>query len=292
MSVREHVVPLRALPELTPWLEQEALKRQLLAKGEAAFVELAAPTLKRSILTVRAQRGDGGERTMLKQLLRRGFTHDEIARAFAIAWRDDADYLQLPRHPLTESALLRYGIPLLVLGALLVAAALATFGTHPRWLGPFIYLAPLLMLAVAPVLWLLVRAWQWALRRADRAWVSHATPEFVDLTAPKQAGQAAVPAHYDVGPEPPSPEPVRLRDTLLPIDYGSDLTMADQPQTLTIDGAEYPVDALSDQAKQQLANLQVCDQEIQRLQQQLGIAQTARASYARALQDALPKAEH
>jgi hypothetical protein len=35
--------------------------------------------------------------------------------------------------------------------------------------------------------------------------------------------------------------------------------------------------------------LQVCDQEIQRLQVQLAIAQTARLAYAKALGEALPK---
>ncbi|MEA3644340.1 MAG: DUF6447 family protein [Lamprobacter sp.] len=64
--------------------------------------------------------------------------------------------------------------------------------------------------------------------------------------------------------------------------------MADQ--TLTIDGTEYNPADLTDAAKQQLANLRVCDQEIQRLQQQLGIAQTARAAYANALKAELPKA--
>lgn len=65
--------------------------------------------------------------------------------------------------------------------------------------------------------------------------------------------------------------------------------MTEQTQTLTIDGIEYSLADLSDAAKQQLANLRVCDQEIQRLQQKLAIAQTARASYANALKVELPK---
>jgi hypothetical protein len=64
--------------------------------------------------------------------------------------------------------------------------------------------------------------------------------------------------------------------------------MTEQPRTLTIDGTEYRIADLSDAAKQQLANLQLCDQEIQRLQHQLGIAQTARAAYANALKAELP----
>ena len=62
-------------------------------------------------------------------------------------------------------------------------------------------------------------------------------------------------------------------------------------QTLTIDGTEYNLAELSDNARSQIANLRVTDQEIQRLNQQLAIAQTARAAYARALEAELPKRE-
>ncbi|MFN2362445.1 MAG: DUF6447 family protein [Marinobacter sp.] len=63
------------------------------------------------------------------------------------------------------------------------------------------------------------------------------------------------------------------------------------PATITIDGQQYDVNSLSDNAKSQIANLRVTDQEIQRLNQQLAIAQTARAAYARALEAELPKTE-
>jgi hypothetical protein len=58
---------------------------------------------------------------------------------------------------------------------------------------------------------------------------------------------------------------------------------------IKIDNKDYDTDKLSDEAKTQLTNIQVCDQEIQRLQVQLAIAQTARMAYARALGEALPK---
>jgi hypothetical protein len=58
---------------------------------------------------------------------------------------------------------------------------------------------------------------------------------------------------------------------------------------LTIDGVDYKIDDLSDEMKQQLTNLRVTDQEIQRLKVQLAIAQTARNTYAKALQEKLPK---
>jgi hypothetical protein len=59
-----------------------------------------------------------------------------------------------------------------------------------------------------------------------------------------------------------------------------------------IDGKDYDTDTLSDSAKAQLTSLQVTDQEIQRLNIQLAIAQTARNAYARALNELLPKTEN
>ena len=61
---------------------------------------------------------------------------------------------------------------------------------------------------------------------------------------------------------------------------------------ITIDGKDYDTDSLSDAAKAQLTSLQVTDQEIQRLNIQLAIAQTARNTYAKALQEMLPKTEN
>ena len=60
------------------------------------------------------------------------------------------------------------------------------------------------------------------------------------------------------------------------------------PRIITIDNQEYPLDSLSDIAKQQLMNLRVVDQEIARLQTQLAIAQTARAVYANTVKNNLP----
>ncbi|WP_404298468.1 hypothetical protein [Halomonas sp.] len=77
--------------------------------------------------------------------------------------------------------------------------------------------------------------------------------------------------------------------------------MADEPnipaapeksQTLTIDGNEYNLADLSENARAQVVNLRVTDQEIARLKQQLAIYQTARASYARVLGEELPKKAH
>lgn len=66
--------------------------------------------------------------------------------------------------------------------------------------------------------------------------------------------------------------------------------MADNPspQTVTIDGKEYPLQELSDKARAQLVNLRAVEQEIARLQMQLAITQTARAAYGQALKAELP----
>ena len=58
--------------------------------------------------------------------------------------------------------------------------------------------------------------------------------------------------------------------------------------TIKINDIEYNTDSLNDTAKQNLQMLQVTEQEIQRLQSQLAIVQTARNAYANALKSALP----
>ena len=58
--------------------------------------------------------------------------------------------------------------------------------------------------------------------------------------------------------------------------------------TIKIDNIDYDTDKLSDEAKAQLASIQFCDQELQRLQAQAAAYQTARNAYAKALQSVLP----
>ena len=58
--------------------------------------------------------------------------------------------------------------------------------------------------------------------------------------------------------------------------------------TITIDNIDYETDKLSDEAKAQLASIQFCDQELQRLQARAAAIQTARMAYSKALQAALP----
>ena len=67
--------------------------------------------------------------------------------------------------------------------------------------------------------------------------------------------------------------------------------MSDTPPTptATINGKEYALADLSEAAKQQIVNIRVTDTEIERLNQQLAIARTARSAYIKALEEALPK---
>lgn len=57
--------------------------------------------------------------------------------------------------------------------------------------------------------------------------------------------------------------------------------------TVKIDDKDYDLVQLSDTAKAQLQSLQFVDAEIQRLNAQLAVMQTARMAYANALKDAL-----
>jgi hypothetical protein len=58
--------------------------------------------------------------------------------------------------------------------------------------------------------------------------------------------------------------------------------------TIKIDDKNYELENLSDEAKNQLVSLQFVDGELQRLNAQAAVLQTARLAYANALKDALP----
>jgi hypothetical protein len=60
---------------------------------------------------------------------------------------------------------------------------------------------------------------------------------------------------------------------------------------IKIDGKEYALDDLSDEAKSQLQAIRFTDTEIQRLQALIAVNQTARSAYAKALAEALPDAK-
>ena len=67
--------------------------------------------------------------------------------------------------------------------------------------------------------------------------------------------------------------------------------MADQDTSpkINIDGTEYSVADMSDKAKELLANVQFVDSQIQQLNNEWAVADTARIGYTRALNTELAK---
>jgi len=57
---------------------------------------------------------------------------------------------------------------------------------------------------------------------------------------------------------------------------------------IKIDGKEYETEALSEEARDNLNNLNLCDQRMTQLKRDAAITQTARNAYAAALKAALP----
>lgn len=58
---------------------------------------------------------------------------------------------------------------------------------------------------------------------------------------------------------------------------------------LTLNGMEYGIDSLNEEAKAQVTNLRFVDAEIARLQAQLAVLETAKRAYAAALSAAVAK---
>lgn len=66
--------------------------------------------------------------------------------------------------------------------------------------------------------------------------------------------------------------------------------MEDEHQAkLTLDGVEYNINDLSDEAKVQLQNLRFSQGLISRLRGELAVAETGQATYVRALKEILEK---
>lgn len=57
---------------------------------------------------------------------------------------------------------------------------------------------------------------------------------------------------------------------------------------IKIDNLDYELDSLSAEARGQLSMMQMADRELQNLQVQIALAQTARNAYANALKQLLP----
>ena len=63
----------------------------------------------------------------------------------------------------------------------------------------------------------------------------------------------------------------------------------DDKKKISIDGTEYVLDDLSDNAKAQLLNIQFVDAQIQQLNNEWAVSDTARIGYTRALKAELQK---
>ncbi len=68
--------------------------------------------------------------------------------------------------------------------------------------------------------------------------------------------------------------------------------MADSDAKVSIDGIEYLMNDLSDEAKAQIQSLQFVEAEIRRLNALVAVAGTAKMAYLAALKDLLPKQAH
>lgn len=68
--------------------------------------------------------------------------------------------------------------------------------------------------------------------------------------------------------------------------------MTDDEQKITIDGTEYLLSALSEEAKSQITNLKFVENEIMQLKAKLAIASTAKLAYQAALKNAIPQDTH
>ena len=63
----------------------------------------------------------------------------------------------------------------------------------------------------------------------------------------------------------------------------------DKDQKINIDGKEYSISELSDNARGQVANLQFVDAQIQQLNNEWAVSDTARIGYTNALKSELEK---
>lgn len=70
------------------------------------------------------------------------------------------------------------------------------------------------------------------------------------------------------------------------------MSETEQTPTVTIDGKAYALDKLSVNAEAQLANIRFVDEQIQQLNNELAIADTARIAYTRALKRELEKVKN
>ena len=67
------------------------------------------------------------------------------------------------------------------------------------------------------------------------------------------------------------------------------MTKDESVQKITIDNIEYDLDTLSDEAKVQITNIQFVDSQLQQLNNEWAVSDTARIGYTNALKAELAK---
>ena len=63
------------------------------------------------------------------------------------------------------------------------------------------------------------------------------------------------------------------------------MSISDDNEIVNIDGTDYKVDDLTENAKAQLANIKFVDEQIQQLNNEWAVADTARMAYTKALKE-------
>lgn len=163
-------IPCRELPELEAWSAQPLIRAALLREATAdadAFVARAAALLTQYLLQqpLSLDSAPGP----LSRLLAYGYTHEQIARAFVIAWLTDDPLLHLPRRHPVEVRWLAHGIPWLAAMATVSLLTLFELETHPDTVVALFFLSSFLAVPLLLLGWGYGRAWRWLLRRLVRA---------------------------------------------------------------------------------------------------------------------------
>lgn len=182
-SARRRAVPCRDLPELDAWRAQRFIKDALLQEtgGGAAFVARAAETLSQTLL---AHPRDG---TFLR-LLKQGYTHEQVAHAFAEAWLRDEDHFHLPRRRPADSRWVRQGPPWLAALATILLVVIVEIQRHHETVMTLFFTSSFLIIPLLALAWVYGVIWRAGLRL-----VFGAGPDRTDGTpaSPMAASSAA-----------------------------------------------------------------------------------------------------
>ena len=195
-------VPCRDLPELQAWRENALWRDALLQEtgGGAVFVERATQTLKQTLLSQPPSSDITPSR--LSRLLQKGYTHEQVARAFAVAWLLGTDNFYLPRFRWVDSVWVTHGIPILASLVTVTAIALALVVIDPDFIVGIYFLASFLAIPALGLVWLYGRVWRVLLRLLAGLPNQSLTAEqalqlaLKSVAVVSQGSSTSVPAHH------------------------------------------------------------------------------------------------